>query len=163
MVIGGVANLVWGVPRTTQDVDVTAAIPDSRLDEVIAGFGEALDVLPEDPRAFLSETQVLPLSTRGGVRVDLIRAGLPYEEEAIRRAVVRSVGGLEMRVATAEDLVIHKLASKRPRDLEDAVGVLRRQRGKLDRSYLDGLVRSLSDALDEPAIWETYERELSSP
>ena len=160
MVIGGVANLVWGNPRTTQDVDITVSIPDTNLDQVIEVLGRNLRVLPSDPRTFLDETHVLPLAALGGVRIDLIHAWLPFEEAAIARAQAIILGGVPVRIATAEDLIVHKLASKRPRDAEDATGVLRRQRTSLDRAYLDPLVRSLSEALDEPGIWETYQQEI---
>ena len=163
MVIGGVANLVWGNPRTTQDVDLTIELPNERISQVISALKVKLDLLPTDPEAFLGETHVLPVATREGVRIDLIRAGLPFEEAAIRRAVERIVGGVRVRVATAEDLIIHKLASTRPRDLEDAVGIIRRQRASLDRVYLDPLVQSLSETFDAPSIWETYEREMQPP
>lgn len=73
----------------------------------------------------------------GGVRIDLIRAGLPYEEEAIRRARLLELGGARVRVASAEDLILHKLASERARDRGDVAGVIRRKRGALERTYLD--------------------------
>lgn len=61
-----------------------------------------------------------------------------------------------MRVASAEDLILHKLVSERPRDREDVAGLIKRQRGTLDRAYLDPLVRSLSDTLEDPTIWTWY-------
>ena len=45
--------------------------------------------------------------------------------------------GERVPFATAEDLVIHKLFAGRPRDLEDAVGVMRRNEGRLDWSYIE--------------------------
>jgi hypothetical protein len=156
MVIGGVANLVWGQPRTTQDVDVTAAVPDNRVDEVITELGRRFTLLPEQPAEFMRQTRVLPLAAPNGTRIDLIRAGLPYEEAAIRRATVQELGGFRMPVATAEDLILHKLASERPRDREDAAGVIRRQLTNLDRGYLDPLVQSLAETLERPEIWDWY-------
>src|SRR5438309_859443 len=80
MVIGGVANVAWGEPRSTQDIDITVAVDDDRVDELIDRLGRSLEILPVDPRQFLRDTRVLPLATRAGVRIDLIRAGLPFEE-----------------------------------------------------------------------------------
>ena len=61
-----------------------------------------------------------------------------------------------VRLCTSEDLVLHKLASERPRDLDDVEGVIVRQRTAIDRGYLDPLVRSLSEALDRPDILAHY-------
>lgn len=157
MVIGGVANLAWGEARTTQDVDITVAVDESRLDELVARLGDRFQVLPASPLEFIRETRVLPLATVEGVRIDLIFAGLPYEEEAIARATSRVVAGQEVRVATAEDLLVHKLLSLRPRDREDAAGVIDHQRENLDRGYLDPLVRQVAEILEDPAVWDWYD------
>jgi hypothetical protein len=161
MVIGGAANLVWGDARTTQDVDVTISLPDERLSEVVELLGQHLTLLPEDPASFLRQTHVLPMRTASGVGIDLIRAGLPYEEAAIARAQLQDLGGTRVRVARAEDLILHKLVSERLRDREDVAGVIRRQRGKLDRGYLDPLVHGLAEVLERPEIWDWYLREVT--
>ena len=43
MVIGGVANLVWGEPRTTQDVDVTVSVAREKLDETVPLAQKVID------------------------------------------------------------------------------------------------------------------------
>jgi predicted nucleotidyltransferase len=161
MVIGGIANLVWGEARATQDVDVTVSISEERTAEVVEALGQHLTLLPNDPVAFLRQTRVLPMTTASGVGIDLIRAGLPYEEAAIARAQFVDLGGAQVRVAGAEDLILHKLVSERLRDREDVAGVIRRQRAKLDREYLDPLVRSLAEMLERPEIWDWYFREVT--
>jgi len=101
---------------------------------------------------------VLPLETSTGIRADVVAAGLPYEEEAIRRAVPLAVGGLDVRVCTAEDLILHKIISDRPRDLEDVAGVIAKQTSKLDRVYLDPRVEEIAAGLERPTI-STFYRE----
>jgi predicted nucleotidyltransferase len=160
MVIGGIANLVWGEPRATQDIDVTVSVPDERLDEVVAALSQRVTPIPADPLDFLRRTRVLPVTTSSGIGVDFIRTGIPYEEEAIRRATVQDLDGVRVRVAAAEDLILHKLASERPRDREDVAGVIRRQRANLDRAYLDPLVESLAETLEQPETWDWYLREV---
>ena len=159
MVIGGIAVLIWGEPRTTQDIDVVVSIPDDeRLPAFLASVRSRLSPLPEDPIAFLRETHVLPVMTLSGVRADLIWAGIPFEEQAIKRAVVRQLGTNELPVCTPEDLIVLKLASTRARDREDVEGVIGRQASSLDRAYLDPLARSLSEALEQPEILRDYLR-----
>lgn len=156
MVIGGVANLVWGEPRLTQDVDVTVALTEERVQEFIELLAQHFEILLPDPLPFFREHRVLPLASAGGARFDLIWAGLPYEEAALERSVPHSLGGVAFRVVTPEDLIVHKLVSTRPRDREDVDGVLRRQRPTLDREYLDPLVQELAEVLERPEIWDWY-------
>src|SRR5207249_10542334 len=60
MVIGGIAVLIWGEPRTTQDIDVVVSIPDEeRLPAFLASVRSRLSPLPAEPSAFLKVTSVL--------------------------------------------------------------------------------------------------------
>lgn len=55
---------------------------------------------------------MLPLEVEG-LRVDLILGQPPYEEQAIRRARLVDVDGLGVRVCAPEDLIVHKIISKK--------------------------------------------------
>ncbi len=80
---------------------------------------------------------MLPASDEAtGIRVDLIFSSTAYEAEAIARAVHVDVKGQPVPFATAEDLILHKLFAARPRDLEDARGVVRRKGSELDWEYM---------------------------
>lgn len=156
MVIGGLATLVWGEPRLTEDVDITVAVEPERLPPMLDALEKRFNLLPANPKRFLEETKVLPIRTASGIRVDLILAALPYEHEALRRAVEVELGGRRVRVVCPEDLVIYKLVSRRPRDREDVAGVIRRRGNRFDRAYADPVVRELSEVLEEPDIWTFY-------
>lgn len=138
MRIGGQAVLLHGEPRLTRDIDVTLGIgPEEMLKIVDAAQDAGLNPLPEDPDAFVAETHVLPSEKPGtGVRVDFILSTTPYEAQAIDRAVKVAIRGESVPVAAAEDLIIHNLFTGRPRDLEDAAGVVRRKREELDWKYI---------------------------
>jgi hypothetical protein len=88
--------------------------------------------------------------------VDLIVAGLPYEESAIRRAVRVDVAGKDVRFCTAEDLVLHKIVSDRSRDRDDVEGIIGRQGKRLDRTYLDPLIDELARGLERPDLADFY-------
>jgi hypothetical protein len=156
MVIGGFANLKWGRPRLTQDLDLMVRVPDDELSAFLTRLGKRYHLLAPDPLGMARETRVVPLATSAGVRADLILAGLDYEEAAVRRAVSVPVAGTTVCLCTAEDLVILKLASQRLRDQEDAEGVIVRQGPALDRAYLEPLVQQVATELDRPAIVEFY-------
>jgi hypothetical protein len=146
MLIGGQAVLVHGEPRLTQDVDVTMGVGPDRIQDLIDACEVlGLHPLPDDPRAFARETFVLPAADPAtGGRVDLIFSTTPYEAQAIERAVLVDIGSREVPFATAEDLLLHKLFAGRPRDLEDAAGVVRRKGPELDWGYLERWAREFA-------------------
>lgn len=161
MLIGGIANMYWGRSRLTQDLDITILCQEEKLPQLVETIEKHFKLLPEDPIAFLKQTRVLPVITDNGVRIDLIFAGLPYEEKAVSRAITKKFGKLSARVCTAEDLIIHKIISERSLDLEDVRWIIKRQYENLDRDYLNPLIQELSRLLDRPEIWQTYLQFLS--
>jgi hypothetical protein len=156
MVIGGIANLIWGSPRTTLDIDVTVQIPDVNRSDFIDALAQMFTVLPQDPLSFVRDTRVLPLSSSEGIRIDVMFALLPYEEQALRRAIRKTLGDVEFQVCSAEDLIIHKIISDRPQDKADVIAVIGRQKRSLDRSYLDPIIAALAQQLDKSEILEAY-------
>jgi hypothetical protein len=134
MVIGGQAVLVHGLPRLTHDIDVTLGLELSQVDRILALLPSlGLEPLVE-PRAFTAETMVVPCRHRPTkTRVDFILSDSPYEREAIATARPVSIDGRPVRIATPEDVVIHKVIAGRARDLEDVRGLLRRNPA-LDRA-----------------------------
>ncbi len=156
MLIGGLANLAWGVARATQDIDITVRVEPADLANTVTMLARAFSALPEEPLAFVEETRVLPVVTANGIRADLIFAELPYQEQAIRRAHSVRLGNTVARVCRPEDLIIHKIISERPKDLDDVRGIVRTQGAKLDRTYLDPLVLGLAVDLERPEIHEFY-------
>jgi predicted nucleotidyltransferase len=139
MLIGGQAVLLHGRPRFTEDVDVTLAAGPAALPLVRAAC-EALDLSPlaEDPDAFARRTFVLPVrQTASRIRVDFIFSTTDYEAQAVARATRVLLAGAQVPFATAEDLLIHKLFAGRPRDIEDAEGIVRRRGAQLDWTYLE--------------------------
>ena len=147
MLIGGQAVLVHGEPRLTQDIDVALGVDPSRLADVTAVCDDLdLEVLPDDVEEFVRSTFVLPARHEGsGVRIDLIFSTTPYEAQAIERAVSVELEGMSVPFAAPEDLVIHKLFAGRPRDIEDAVGVVQRKGATMDWEYMDLWARQFAE------------------
>ena len=137
MVIGGQAVLLYGEPRLTRDIDITLGISPQKAGEVVTLARELdLEVLVEDPIDFARKTFVLPCSEeKSGIRVDFIFSQSSYEEQALRRAKAVRMGKVEVKFASLEDLIIHKVIAGRPRDLEDAERVLAKN-PDLDRDYV---------------------------
>lgn len=157
MVIGGFANLHWGRPRLTQDLDLKVDVEESDWPALIRGLSSRFKILVPDPAGFLLETRVLPIETATRVRADLIVGELPYEKDAIHRAVTLPIAGRGIRVCTAEDLILHKIISDRARDRDDVEGVIQTRGRSLDREYLDPRVREMAAGLERPDMVSFYE------
>ncbi len=158
MIIGGIANAVWGEPRATLDIDVTIWVPVSQVPRIVSLLGNLCSPLISDPADFVKKTSVLPMQARGGVRIDLIFGSLPFEKEAIERAVDVEIHGTPVRFARPEDLIITKIVSERQRDADDVRAILSRQGSRLDFDYLDPRIKELSRLLERPEIWRFWQK-----
>ncbi|MBN2346972.1 MAG: nucleotidyltransferase [Candidatus Aminicenantes bacterium] len=161
MVIGGMANAVWGEPRATLDIDITIWIEDAKISKLTRSLAPVFKLLPENPSEFISKTRVLPIATQASTRIDLLLGMLPFEETAISRAIEINIQGIPVRFCTAEDLILHKIISDRDKDLHDAEKIVARQKNKLDMDYLEPRIEELAGVLEKPAIlkqWRAWKK-----
>jgi len=162
MIIGGQAVLLHGEPRLTKDIDVTVGVNLDRLADMLCAVRELTLTPLVDPDTFPQETMVLPCQDQdSGIRVDIVFSDSRYEQIAIERAVPVTIRTAQVRFASVEDLIIHKLVAGRPRDIEDVVGVVRKNR-QPDSKYIEQWLEPLGAALDQPLVlrWrQIYERE----
>jgi predicted nucleotidyltransferase len=93
-----------------------------------------------------------------GIPIDLTLAWLPFERVALERAEPVDFGGVTIRVATAEDLVIYKAVAWRDRDRADVERLLVRHGREMDLKRLRAAVRQFAEALEEPERVEAFER-----
>lgn len=126
MVIGGQAVLLYAEPRLTRDIDITLGLSADRLPslrEVVAAL--RLGIRVTEPEDFVRQTLVLPCEEpQTGIRIDFIFSNSAYEAEALSRVKRVRIGASEVRYASVEDLIIHKLVAGRSRDIEDVRGIL---------------------------------------
>jgi hypothetical protein len=157
---GAVASSFWGVPRTTQDADCLVAVPAvayQRLADALNANGFVVE-LPGGPRAVTVEAllnqvrddKYMTLACRE-TRVELFIPVVPLQHAILERAVGRLFFGRDIRVTTAEDLILLKMAFHRQKDLQDIKGILHVQKGQLDIPYVR---RWSGQMLEEPAVRE---------
>jgi len=158
MVIGGQAVLIYGEPRLTRDIDVTLGIGVSelaRIKKVLPAMG--LKILVKNDREFVERTMVLPTKDKESeIRVDFIFSFSPYERQAIGRARDIKVGRTQVKFASLEDVVIHKVISGRPRDLEDIRSILVKN-PKYDSAYISGWLKEFDHSLSQNFL-ETFRK-----
>lgn len=146
-VLGGVAVSLYGMPRLTLDVDISIILEKDRVEEFLKKAHKlGFKPLVSNERKFVGYTGVIPMKfVKGGPlsRCDFIVAQNMLEYLAIKRARTVTLGSSKVKVITPEDLVLQKLSSDRPRDIEDARGVILRQE-KLDTGYIHMWLKKIS-------------------
>ncbi|MBI4603383.1 MAG: hypothetical protein HY721_15635 [Planctomycetes bacterium] len=157
MVVGGLAVGVWGEPRLTRDVDVKVLRRREDAARLLQALGPDYKPLAQDAKASLEQVGFAFLRDPLGTRIDILLAETSFDESALARAVLRELEpGKAARVCSAEDLVIYKLISDRPRDRADAESVVRRAAGGLDDAYVERWLRELEQALDSSSLVAEY-------
>ena len=158
MVIGGQAVLLYGEPRLTRGIDVTLGIGVdglARIKKALPAMG--LKVLVKKDQEFVKRTMVLPTKDReSDIRVDFIFSCSPYERQAIGRARDIKIGRTTAKFASLEDVVIHKVISGRPRDLEDIRSILVKN-PKYDSAYISGWLKEFDHSLSQNFV-ETFKK-----
>lgn len=152
MVIGGIAVIARGVPRQTIDIDVTVWAEALRLETVLEALARR-DLVPRIPGAieFARRHQILLLRHEpSGTPVDLGLAWLPFERLALDRADLVDFGGVPVRVASAEDLIVYKAVAWRDRDRADIERLLARHGPRIDLPRVRTLIEEFAEALDDP-------------
>jgi predicted nucleotidyltransferase len=158
MIVGGIANAVWGIARNTFDIDIIIDVEDDDLEKTIKKLTANFITSIENPVGFAKTFRVLPIRTTQGFLLDIIFAALEFEKAAIERAREQNLGGIKAIICSPEDLVILKIISNRRKDQEDVAGIIKIRGDSLDRKYLDKKIRELALWLDRSDIVDFYEQ-----
>ncbi len=146
-IIGGLAMIQHTRVRTTDDIDTLLALPQIAM----AGFFEALQA-----RGFQIEMvrNIRELRDEGltkiefdDVIVDLMRP-LPAYAHVLDLAVESKILGHEVRVSSAEGLIVMKLIADRPMDETDIRDLLVAYGNELDLGYVQTELHSIMEQND---------------
>ncbi len=144
------------------DVDVTVDVDPVDAEELIADLEDAGFVLrAADARELLARTRVLPfLDRKTELPLDVVFAGPGLEEQFLERARRIEIPGGSIPVLSPEDLLVTKILSGRPKDIEDVRGVLRKQLDSLDLARVRSTLGLLEQALDRSDLRPVLEAEV---
>ena len=161
--IGGLANLRWGQPRTTEDIDstlLTSFVGEEKvIDTILTKFPARISGAKE----FALNNRVLLLTTSNGVGADVSLGGIPFEEQLIKRATLFEFSeGFILRTCSAEDLVVLKAFAARDKDWADVRVIVEKQKSNLDMDYVRQHLRPLAELKEEPEIMVRLENMFSS-
>jgi hypothetical protein len=144
--VGGLATLMRGRPRFTQDVDVLLDVPQLVLPGLLhelTRLGFAFDMATVI-REYVSEH--MTAFRFGSVRIDWLKPVLPlYARTLADASSLMWTEGHPLRVATAEGLILMKLVVFRPQDQVDIETLLIANQQEIDV----GLIRREWSAVAE--------------
>ena len=150
MLTGSFASSFHGTPRATQDIDLVIAPTASQLRHLVRLLPEAEYYISEDAalEALSRQSQFNVIDFATGWKVDLIiRKSRPFSRLEFDRRSAVELFGLQLFIASAEDVLIAKLewakAGQSQRQLEDAANILRLRLDELDRGYIEHWVVEL--------------------
>jgi hypothetical protein len=158
-VIGGVAVSLLAQPRVTDDLDAIIAC-DTDLLESLLQKGAPHGFVPRisDAADFARRNHVILLQHQPtGINVDLSCGTLPFDEEMIARARKLTIGAVNIRVITPEDLIITKAVAHRPRDISDIEAILNIE-PNLDFDRIRSWVGQFAEALEMPELLDDLEK-----
>lgn len=157
--IGGIAVQRWGEPRETIDVDLTLLTGFGGEERFVSVLLKRFDARIDQASQFARTKRVLLLRARSGVGLDIALGGLPFEERAVGRSSLFTFPpDVALRTCGAEDLIVLKAFADRPKAWVDVEGIIIRQSGKLDWTYVRDQLAPLVELKAAPEILVQLEK-----
>ena len=144
-VTGSMASIYYGEPRFTNDIDVVIELSEKDIDAFCQSFPSPEFYLsPASVRdAVIRRFQFNIIHTTSGLKIDvIIPHDSEFEKSRRRRATTLILAnGKAVRIASAEDIILRKMQYYQEggseKHLRDIAGILRIQKERLDRAYID--------------------------
>lgn len=158
MLTGSLAAAYYAVPRATQDIDLVLETEAEGVDRLVRGFLAVGWYVDRDAalEALRGRGQFNTIDPESGWKADfLVRKERPYSREEFGRRQRISLLGVDVAVASLEDVLIAKLEWARLGDSalqrHDVVQLLERSWTRLDHAYLQKWITQL----DLGSEWDT--------
>ena len=145
VIVGGVAVMYHGVPRTTVDIDFIVQIED----EQISAFTDFLNskgfaASETNLRAAFNENSHCTSFFKDTLlRLDIQGVNSEFDKMTLDRAILVDLFGTFVRIGSAEDTLVNKILFQGEQDLRDALGIFTRNHEKLDFDYIQATSRML--------------------
>lgn len=148
MVTGSIAMNFYAVPRMTRDIDVVVELSSGDVERVWELVHHDFYIDRDAVRDAVTHESVFNIiHTTSVIKVDfVVRKGTPYRREEFTRRQRVSIGGQDVSIVTAEDLIISKLDWARDTRSEVQLADVRNLLASvqdLDRGYIQAWVERL--------------------
>jgi len=153
-IVGGVAVMYHGVPRTTVDIDFIVQINN---EEIIAFVdflnSKGFEASADDLRIALGENSHCTVFYGNSLlRLDIQGVNSRFDKMTLERAISVVFFNTTVKLGTAEDTLVNKILFQSEQDLRDALGILSRNREQLDFAYIESTCKMLK-ILDK---WKSF-------
>lgn len=157
-ITGSVASNYYGIPRLTHDVDIVVALSESHINSVVKIFSQNYYVSEIAIRdAIVHDSMFNIIDAKRGLKADFWILTLEEFSQVLfnRRRRVELAEGFGAYVASAEDIILHKLLwhkiTPSERQLRDVAGIISVQKDNLDLEYMKNWAEKNStlDLLEE--------------
>lgn len=155
VVIGGVAVSQWGYDRYSEDVDFKIYVPGSDFPAMRALIRKKF---PINAREHLPANSPVVAVKIDDVTIDFGLGYPGFDELVIERAVVFTIKGMQIRIATAEDLIILKIIAERGKDWIDVEELTKKRFRELDFAYIYGWLKEFAEWLEQPEVIARYDK-----
>ncbi|MFQ5832982.1 MAG: nucleotidyl transferase AbiEii/AbiGii toxin family protein [Candidatus Thorarchaeota archaeon] len=153
VVVGGVAVMYHGVPRTTVDIDLIVQFDDAMIPAFVdfldsKGFAASV----EDLRAALDEESHCTFFYKKSLlRLDIQGVNSEFDKMTLDRAISVDLLGASVMIGSAEDTIVNKILFQGEQDMRDALGILARNSENLDFGYIQSAcaLLGIQDHLDQ--------------
>lgn len=150
MLTGSLASSLYGVPRSTNDIDFIVFPTRVQLTALLQ-FLKRLGLFVQDDQAFEALDKGSMFSVidfQNSWKVDfIIRKERDFSINEFSRRKTHEVEGIRLTLASPEDVIIAKLEwakmGETQQQIIDAAGILRLQGHKLDMAYIEKWVETL--------------------
>lgn len=146
---GGLALQAYKRIRSTLDLDIILSLEPQKLQEFI-GWLRAKNITFDDSRGikrindfeFMRFLYTDPESMID-VPLDFVTVRTDFQKNILKRRQLLEILGLNVYIASCEDLILLKLLAGRPLDKVDAQILVKENKTELEEEYLAGWARNL--------------------
>ncbi|MFX1513282.1 MAG: nucleotidyltransferase [Promethearchaeota archaeon] len=145
VIVGGIAVIAWGRPRTTQDIDLI--VDHQQLDvKDFANFLRNNDFFADEEdlqMAFSEHSHATILDKKSLIRIDLVGVYSTDQRNTLKHRQTQVLGDKTIYIDSPESLIAHKLLFGSEQDFQDALAVYTRNEENLNFVRLTTLISNL--------------------
>ncbi len=155
-IVGGISVLTWGRSRTTEDIDVVIDHTELDIEHFVSFlkkngfFAEASDF-----DGFKENSHCTIIHKKSLFRIDFVGVYNIDKRITINEARDIEFQGIKLKIDSPESLVAHKLVFGAHFDIEDAIAVLVRMKGRIDMIKLNQHAERLGVELELKKLLKT--------
>ncbi|MFO7447135.1 MAG: nucleotidyltransferase [Ignavibacteriaceae bacterium] len=137
VIIGGIAVVMYGEQRTTEDIDVTILCNLENLDFIHGIIEKKFTPAFKGTLDYFKKNFILPVDDPDTkLRIDFAAGLTEFDKQVISRRKRKNFGKSKVYVCSLEDLIIYKLFAARHLDIADVQNLLEKNKSSIDKNYL---------------------------